>query len=260
MLGLMGEYMANAPTMGVAVTDIASHQHRYARGTRPYLVVSRDDVVLGYRVHEVGVPAVEQMSDAAIAFGKAIVMELCGEPPIEVMLGHARPVDLQPFKFTFKVPIRFDAEHYGLVYPDSILCQPVPGADPRKRIELNARLEKYWAIEPPDIISSLRRVLAVSLLGGDASLQASASALNMHPRTLNRRLRERGTTFQRELGFVRFSLARQYLESSSIPLTIIASALGYADPSVFTRAFERWSGIAPSQWRLNRANQDHLAP
>ena len=58
--------------------------------------------------------------------------------------------------------------------------------------------------EPPDIISSLRRVLSVSVLGGDPSLQASASALKMHPRTLNRRLRERGTTFQRELGLARF--------------------------------------------------------
>jgi AraC-like DNA-binding protein len=259
MMGLMGQYMANAPTLGVAMTDVVSHQHRYSRGARPYVVTFGEDVVFGYRVHEVGVPAIDQICDAAIAFANAVLNELADARPIEVMFVHAPPADVRPYMSIFRTPVRFNADHNGIVYPSSILSRPVKGADPGRRVELTTRLEHYWAIDPPDIISSLRRVLAVSVLGGDPSLEGSALALNMHPRTLNRRLRERGTTFQRELGLARFSLASQYLESSSVPMTTISNALGYADPSVFTRAFERWSGISPTQWRLARANHDHPA-
>ena len=260
LLGLMGEYMANAPTVGVAMSDVASHQQRYARGAMPYVIATPEEVIFGYRVHVAPVVAIDQICDAAIGFAHTVLHELGGAKPNEVMFAHAQPADVRPYKAAFMAPVRFNAEHSGLIYSPSVLSMPVRGADPRRRIELAARLEHYWAIEPPDVISSLRRVLAVSVLGGSPSLQAAASALQLHPRSLNRRLRERGTTFQRELGLARFSLASQYLESSRVPMTTIAIALGYADPSVFTRAFERWSGVSPTQWRLARANHDHPAP
>ncbi len=255
MLGLMGDYMANAPTVGAAMADLSSHQKRYVRGALPYVVATRDEILFGYRIHAANIPAVDQVCDAAIAYGNAIVMELCGERPIEILLGHAAPVDARHYQAIFKAPVRFNAEHNALVYPSGILQKPVLAADPLKRIKLQARLEQYWAIAPPDIISSLRRILAVTVLDGDHSLLATATALQLHPRALNRRLRERGTTFQRELAHTRFTLARQFLENSQLSITAIADAFGYADISVFTRAFERWSGITPTQCRRNHAER-----
>ncbi len=255
MLGLVGAYMADAPTVGTAMTDISSHQRRYVRGARPYVVAANDEVLFGYRVHEAIIPAFDQLCEAAIAYGNAMIMELCGERPIEILFSHAAPADKRPYQSILKAPVRFNAEHNALVYPGSILCRPVPDADPFRRLKLHAKLEQYWAIEPPDIVSSLRRILAVTALDGDHSLRTTAAALKLHPRALNRRLREQNTTFQRELAHTRFTLACQFLENSRLSITAIAEAFGYADVSVFTRAFERWSGITPTQCRKNHAQR-----
>jgi AraC-like DNA-binding protein len=76
-----------------------------------------------------------------------------------------------------------------------------------------------------------------------------ARLLSMHRRTLNRRLREEGTTFQELLDEVRFEAACQFLDTSHIPITEIANSLGYAETSAFSRAFRRWSGASPVQRR-----------
>ena len=63
--------------------------------------------------------------------------------------------------------------------------------------------------------------------------------LSMHPRTLNRRLSAEGKNFRDLLGEAHFEVARQLLTVTNIKVTAIAEMLGYADPSGFTRAFER---------------------
>ena len=77
-----------------------------------------------------------------------------------------------------------------------------------------------------------------------------ARQLHIHERTLNRRLQEEGTSFRHELDFVRYEMARQFLAESAIPIAKIATALNYADVSAFNRAFKRWTGMTPSQWRI----------
>lgn len=76
-----------------------------------------------------------------------------------------------------------------------------------------------------------------------------ASELSMHPRTLNRRLQAEGNSFRDLMNEARFEVARQLLAGTRMDITEIAFSLGYADPSSFTHAFQRWSGAAPSEWR-----------
>jgi AraC-like DNA-binding protein len=73
----------------------------------------------------------------------------------------------------------------------------------------------------------------------------------MHRRTLNRRLKEHDTTFQQILDTVRFTVAKELLESSGVSLEEIASALGYGDIVSFIRAFKRWTGLTPGAWRVS---------
>jgi AraC-like DNA-binding protein len=71
----------------------------------------------------------------------------------------------------------------------------------------------------------------------------------MHHRTLNRRLKAEGTTFQELLDEVRFEAACQLLDTARIPITEIAVSLGYAETSASSRAFRRWSGATPVERR-----------
>ena len=79
----------------------------------------------------------------------------------------------------------------------------------------------------------------------------------MHRRTLNRRLKAEGTTFQRVLDEVRFDIARDLLSNSNVHLDDIAATLGYAAVTPFMRTFRRWSGTTPGQWRRSVRNGEN---
>jgi AraC-like DNA-binding protein len=93
------------------------------------------------------------------------------------------------------------------------------------------------------------RALRLTLLQGRNSGDEVAQMLAMHRRTLNRRLKASGTTFQAVLDEVRFEVARELLTDRAIALDDIAAALGYAGVSPFMRTFRRWTGTTPGQWR-----------
>jgi AraC-like DNA-binding protein len=76
-----------------------------------------------------------------------------------------------------------------------------------------------------------------------------AKQLGMHERTLNRRLREEGSTFRQELREIRFSIAKHLLADTNMPLSKIAEVLDYSDETAFSRAFKRWSASTPTEWR-----------
>jgi AraC-like DNA-binding protein len=71
----------------------------------------------------------------------------------------------------------------------------------------------------------------------------------MHRRTLNRRLKAAGTTFQQVLDTVRFEVARQLLADSELTLDDVAAAIGYAGVTPFMHTFRRWAGTTPDRWR-----------
>jgi len=122
----------------------------------------------------------------------------------------------------------------------------MPEADAKRFRDLEERAQ---AVDI-DLVSQLRRALRILLLGGRSSGDEVAQILSMHRRTLNRRLRAQGTTFQEILDEVRFEAARQLLDTTSISLTDIAASLGYTESSAFSRAFQRWSGTTPTRRRL----------
>jgi AraC-like DNA-binding protein len=91
----------------------------------------------------------------------------------------------------------------------------------------------------------VRAVLLEMLPAGEASVEAVALRLMVSPRTLQRRLREEGTSYQAVLNETREALARHYLSSSSLPAAEISFLLGYEDPNSFYRAFHGWTGETP---------------
>jgi len=100
-----------------------------------------------------------------------------------------------------------------------------------------------------DLTTLVRRLTAESLAKGHPTIAQAAEAADMSVRTLQRRLLKFGLTYSQLLDEVRLWTACRLLERSESSLAEIASALGYADPSNFTRAFQRWAGESPSVFR-----------
>jgi AraC-like DNA-binding protein len=248
-LGLVGSLMRNAPTWGQAVQDIVDNQPRYVRGAVPYLVVRDGMAWSGYAIHLQGTEGIDQFCDGAIAVGFNMMRELCGALPDEVLLSRKPPADVRPYRQFFRVPVRFDAEQSALVFPTSKLECPVPGADPRQCVILEASVAKYWSVSLPNVTDQVVRILRPRVLFGDFTLETVAHCLMMHPRTLNRHLKAEGMTFRKLLNETRFEVARQLLVGTRINISGIAAALGYADTSVFSHAFRRMAGAPPLEWR-----------
>ena len=76
-----------------------------------------------------------------------------------------------------------------------------------------------------------------------------AEDLYMSQRSLQRRLREEGTTYKELLNETRRDLAAQYIKVSGVSINEITYLLGFSEPSNFSRAFKRWTGVSPSEYR-----------
>ena len=94
--------------------------------------------------------------------------------------------------------------------------------------------------------SELRAFRAVIEEGG---FKRAAEALHISNRTLQRRLKSEGTSFMDLLQDTRLQLARKYLRQRSRSVVETSYLLGFSEPSTFSRAFKRWTGMAPAEFR-----------
>jgi len=213
---------------------------------------------LGYRLYQSNIQAREQFEDGAVAISFNTLRKLCGPTwkPIEVHLSRDKPADKHVYKQFFNAPLKFESEHSGLLFPAHWLQQPVENADPELYRYLKNQIDTLDHEYGDDLVDQVRRALHSALFIHQATADYIAALFSIHPRTLNRRLRSCGTSFQELADQCRFSLAQQLLENSSMQLTQIAATLNYADASAFSRAFRRWSGITPALWREQNLPKD----
>ena len=92
-------------------------------------------------------------------------------------------------------------------------------------------------------------ILKGLLTGHKPRLEDVAVELQVSARTLQRRLLEEGITFHNLVEKARREMAQHYLSQSSLELTDTAYLLGYEDPNSFIRAFHKWEGTSPGEWR-----------
>ncbi len=247
-LGLPGELLRCSPTLRVALRTFAVYHHLNSEGMATLVREEDGMAAVGTAIYQKGSQFVEQVYDGVIAMACNVMREICGSrwSPEKVLICRARPADVAPYRRFFQAPCRFDSEQTVMFFPAHLLDRRMPEANPKRFKELEAQAQA----EGLGLPIQLRRALRTLLLVGRSSGDEVAGILSMHRRTLNRRLKAEGTTFQAILDEVRFEAACQLLDTTSISLTDIAGSLGYAESSAFSRAFQRWSGAPPSARRL----------
>jgi AraC-like DNA-binding protein len=131
------------------------------------------------------------------------------------------------------------------VFEPSALHAPAIHADPVVRSMLSPYAQRR--VEHRHVPWTAR---VTDLLGqGSASLADTARSLAVSTRTLQQRLEDEGTGFAALADAVRRERALSLLSQPDLPITAIAARLGFATPSAFTKAFRRWTGVAPSRYR-----------
>jgi AraC-like DNA-binding protein len=109
--------------------------------------------------------------------------------------------------------------------------------------------------ENENFIERVRLAIQQKLTGRRPAIEDIADALHISSRTLQRRLQDEGSSFQKVLEEARHQLARHYLNNSVLELNEAAYLLGYVDSNSFVRAFRTWEGIPPARWREQQRAQ-----
>jgi AraC-like DNA-binding protein len=168
----------------------------------------------------------------------------------EVCFAHRTSNAHDSHRAFFEAPVRFGAQHTEIVFDGSVLDAPLRTADPHLlAILLPTAEEKRTRTSPhPLLTDQVRRALRAALMSDDAQLDTVAKRLGMTGRSLQRRLKDDGTSFQIVRDEMRRELADRYM-GDGMSFAEISFLLGFSEPSAFFRAFKRWTGLTPFERR-----------
>jgi AraC-like DNA-binding protein len=257
VFGAIGFLMQSATDVRTALAVGTRHFRLHHPGVSVECREKKGFCVLNYTILNQLESGDEQTLDMAIAGMFRVMQSLCGYhwQPVEVRFAHSRPRNLVPFRALFQAPLVFDAEESALVFRSYWLDQLVPSADPLLHLFMQEHVTEVEAERSEDLPSRLHRLLPSLVAMRRATPGEAARRLGVGVRTLNRRLAAAGTTFSLLLDRSRHSIAVQLLGNTTLPPGQVATRLGYANTSALTRAFRRWNGVTPSEWRRSRSGK-----
>lgn len=240
--------------------DSLTQTARYARLVHPQLVfelAERADEAcwhqstpahvrgIGRHAHEYGLAHV--LTHARAATGGPVT-------PLRAWFAHARPRALGPlYRFLGTQELTFGEIDSGFALPRALLDAPLQTSDPRLLATATGLADAALRSNPssrelaPRVAAHLREHLPDA-----ASADRVARAMHMSARTLQRRLEAESTSFTEVLDGTREELARALLLDESLSLGEIGYRIGFADLPSFSRAFRRWTGTPPGQFRRSR--------
>jgi len=194
-----------------------------------------------------GTRAEAEAIDAALATILGMVRLLvfpAALDPLEVSLRRDAPRATERFTTVFRAPIRFGAPRDVMSFQRTALLRRTVAADAAhaRRAERTASGEvALWSARVRDLIAD-------RLIDGPPTEGAIARDLAVSTRALQAHLAGEATSYRRVLEETRAALARAYLLERRMPVKWIASLLGFAHTSGFSRAFKQWSGLGPRQF------------
>lgn len=195
--------------------------------------------------------------EADMASGVAISNQVSPQPfkPLEVYFKHQAPRTVRHHEEYFGCPVHFEAEHDGMLLSKKSLSQPNTLGDEGITRFLISHLETELseiADEPP-LKTQTKDAIARALSEGLPKMAEIARGLGFSARSYHRRLSEHGLSFQTLTEETRRELAEGLLRDDAYSLAEIAFLTGFSEQSAFTRAFKRWVGCTPANFRKSGA-------
>ncbi len=250
-LGALGYAMLASNTLRTSLERLV----RYHGFLSDEDLIKVDETEKGLRVtlvlSERNVDKSEQ-HDAALA----LILSMCRMnyiedlAPVSVTLVHPRPsCSARLFEY-FRSPISFEAPTYSFTLPLEAVDKILPGSHPQLA-ELNDQvmIDYLAKLDHEHIAQKVKATIIDQLPSGSVTDETVARSLYMSSRKLQRQLKHAGTTFNTLLNEVRQDLAQKYLREDDTNMTEIAFLLGFSESSAFSRAFKRWEGISPTEYR-----------
>ena len=195
------------------------------------------------------------LSNEATFSATVVVLQAITETniaPLRVSFKHAPPTDQKDYHDAFKCPILFNQPHNFIAYKTTDLETRTAKADISINKFLVERVEeetKGLEISAIKIASDVETLIQDALPSGIPSVIQIGTHMGMSSRTLTRRLSERGLTFRDLVKQTQEKISKDLLKNSSNTVSEIAFQTGFSEQSAFSRAFKRWTGQSPVEFR-----------
>jgi len=191
----------------------------------------------------------ELMTAAAVHLGRLMA------PGLPVVRGvefrHAPLAEVAVYEAWFACPVRFHADRNALLGDSRLIDGPLPGSLPQAHASAEEAIRVHLlgdGLAPPLAVQAEALLRQRPVLLGEG-VEALAALLRLHPRALQRRLREAGTSYSALVARLRHEQACAMLRDDALDIESIALKLGFSERRSFTLAFRQWQGCAPSDYR-----------
>lgn len=260
ILGPITVIARSAPTVGDASYSIARYLHLHCPALKlnyiPGMSGKQRTVRLNFTIEDGNGPYQLQAYELSLANMRQVMTLLCGEDfrPLSVHFMHDRASDKTIYDSVFQCPSHFRQPWCGFELPEAAFSLPLSSADHQTWQLAEHYLAAQQAPNPVSMTENVVRLINTLLPINQCHSEVIAAELSMHKRTMQRKLKSEGTTFEEILSQERQALATRYLADPNMPFSQIAGLLGYSEQSAFNRACRVWFGKTPRQYRLEHAS------
>ena len=260
-LGLLGYVGMCSDTLGDALRNVVKMFPIHQQGSLLCLEEQGEWCRLDYQVQYGAILRKRQDAELSLGMFNNLMRVALGQKwaPDRVHFEHPQPEAWHEHCKAFDAPVFFDQPRNSLVFRRSLLNQPMPGRDPRllaivlesmNLLARSGREQLDHAGSNTGIVHDVQAQIRLQLRNGEPNLEWACEHLQLTSWTLQRRLGDHGLTFTQLVDNVRRELAQHYLSQANLPISELALLLGYSEASAFSRAFRRWFGVSPRQWRV----------
>jgi len=208
-----------------------------------------------------GDPAHVPVAAVAVDMAIALLFDMCrmnagaALRPLAVSLRRRKPESTAPYERFFGCPVRFGAAENFFVLAREDADALLPSSNKQLATVFDTMLGAELALlDKSDVIARCRAAVLKHLTSGEVSEEETAKQLHMSPRTLQRKLAEASLTYLQLVDATRRDLALRYIDDAARSISDITFSLGFSQPSALTRAFKRWTGLSPTDYRASRTS------
>lgn len=262
-LGRLGMAMGVAPNLRAALRVVETYTRLHTSYTRVKLGSTLEGLLL--TVIFSGVPEELELAhaQAGLMLLQNFAEEVHGRPlqGIRFQFAHGEPEDGNRYREEFHGEIEFDSEAHGILFPTAALDEPSPYYDVESWRDLQLELAQLLNTARQSESQAYTRHVGAYLRSCEPPLPELAEVavrLNVSERTLNRRLRQEGSSFRELRLELLQTWARRYLSRTEYSVEAIASLLGYQDAANFRRAFKKRQGCTPVDYRSRHPETDSV--
>jgi len=249
-LGIVGYIMQKSSTVGLALDTL--HEHLNFHAEKAHSGVTNYGSLSGL-YWDNPLPFEEQhyTNEVAMAQGIIILKALIGNQfrARAVHFSHQEPKNISPYQKIFKASVHFGEAKNEIIFDSLLLKKKIIEADPLLKEILVKQMEQLHPHKHDDLLGEIEILIRQSLQSQQYQIEIIAKHLSLHPRTLQRKLQDMGVSYSELLEKIRKSIAIERLSNANLSIIQLSDYLGYADNTALTRAFKRWFGMTPTEWK-----------